>query len=194
MIAINASEKRVCVPSFERMKQLYSYGYTNTEIAEIMNQEFSDIEFSSYTTKRIKDIVQANLEEFIEFKIRLTGQCIDQIQNQVKLMFEATKDVELVMVRVYVKKLQDAMESLDSLDLDEIDPETGSYRNTSRIFVLIEMAEKLQSKIAKIVGTDALREIEIYKARAAIKADADSKLGNLVPTFGREVTEGAKFL
>jgi len=194
MIAINASEKRVCVPSFERMKQLYSYGYTNTEIAEIMNQEFSDIEFSSYTTKRIKDVVQANLEEFIEFKIRLTGQCIDQIQNQVKLMFEATKDVELVMVRVYVKKLQDAMESLDSLDLDEIDPETGSYRNTSRIFVLIEMAEKLQSKIAKIVGTDALREIEIYKARAAIKADADSKLGNLVPTFGREVTEGAKFL
>jgi len=178
------------------MKQLYSYGYNNTEIAEILNQEFSDIEYDSYTTKRIKETIQGNLEDFIEFKARLTGQCIEQVQTQVKLMFEATKDVELVMVRVYVKQLQDAMESLDALDLDEIDPETGAYLNTSRIFVLIEMAEKLQSKIAKIVGTDALREIEIYKARAAIKADADSKLGGLVPTYGRDVTEGqgAKFI
>src|SRR6478752_9948082 len=190
MIAINASEKRVCVPSFERMKQLYSYGYTNTEIAEILNQEFSDIEFDSYTPKRIKETIQYNLEEFIEFKTKLTGKCIEQVQTQVSMMFEATKDVELTMVRVYVKKLQDCMESLDALDLDEM-TDDGSYKNTARIFVLIEMAEKLQGKIAKIVGTDALREIEIYKAKAAIKAEADNKLGGLMPTFGRDVTQGA---
>jgi len=173
------------------MKQLYAYGYSNTEIAEIMNQEFGDIEFDSYTPKRIKETIQTHLEVFIQFKAVLTGQCIEQVQTQVKMMFEATKDVELVMVRVYVKKLQDAMEALDQLDLDEVDPETGAFKNTSRIFVLIELAEKLQSKIAKIVGTDALREIEIYKAKAAIKAEADSKIGNLIPTFGRDVSEGS---
>jgi len=178
------------------MKQLYSYGYTNTEIAEILNQEFSDIEFDSYTPKRIKETIQYNLEEFIEFKTKLTGKCIEQVQTQVSMMFEATKDVELTMVRVYVKKLQDCMESLDALDLDEM-TDDGSYKNTARIFVLIEMAEKLQGKIAKIVGTDALREIEIYKAKAAIKAEADNKLGGLMPTFGRDVTGGepaTKFL
>jgi hypothetical protein len=177
------------------MKQLYAYGYSNTEISEILNQEFSDIEFDSYTPKRIKETIQYNLEEFVSYKQVLTGQCRDQIQNQVKLMFEATKDVELVMVRVYVKKLQDAMESLDALDLDELNEE-GGYKNTARIFVLIEMAEKLQSKIAKIVGTDALREIEIYKAKVSLKQEADNKLGGLVPAFGREVEGGAvtKFL
>jgi len=178
---------RVCVPSRERLKQLYAYGYSNAEMAEIMNQEFSDIEFDTYNAKRIKEVIQFNMEEFIEFRAKLQGQCIDQIQKQVKLMFEATKDVELVMVRVYVKKLQDAMESLDALELDEIDLDTGAYKNTARIFVLIEMAEKLQSKIAKIVGTDALREIEIYKAKVALKSEAENKLGHLMPTFGREV-------
>ena len=178
---------RVCVPSRERLKQLYAYGYSNTEMAEIMNQEFSDIEFDTYNAKRIKEVIQFNLEEFVEFRSQMQGKCVEQIQKQVKLMFEATKDVELVMVRVYVKKLQDAMESLDNLDLDEIDDETGAYKNTSRIFVLIEMAEKLQSKIAKIVGTDALREIEIYKAKVALKAESDNRVGHLMPAFGREV-------
>jgi len=187
---------RVCVPSRERLKQLYAYGYSNAEMAEIMNQEFSDIEFDTYNAKRIKEVIQFNMEEFIEFRAQMQGKCVDQIQKQVKLMFEATKDVELVMVRVYVKKLQDAMESLDALALDEIDEETGAYKNTSRIFVLIEMAEKLQSKIAKIVGTDALREIEIFKAKTALKAEAENKLGHLMPTFGREVeaTQATRFI
>lgn len=185
---------RVSVPAMERMKQLYAFGYSNSEMSEILNQEFSDIEFDTFSPNRIKDTISVNIEEFNRDKMKLTLKCQEDIQLQIQAMFSVVGTKEILMVEVYAEKLQNALTSLRDLDLDEIDEDTGNYKNTARIFVLIEMAEKLQSKIAKIVGTDALRDIEIYKAKMAIKSEADNKQGGLIPAFGREVNSGTRFL
>jgi hypothetical protein len=95
------------------------------------------------------------------------------------------------MVSVYVNKLRQALNQLADLDLDERDDE-GNYKNTSRIFVLIEMAEKFQGKIAKIVGTDALREIEVFKQKAEAKAKADADKGGLLPSPAKGRTMDAE--
>ncbi len=179
---------RISIPALERLRQLYAFGYTNSEMAEIINQEFGDIQYDTFTASRVKDTILNNKELFRSAQMELGLKCREDIQNQIAAMFAVVGKKEIFMVQVFADKLQAALESLQNLDLDEIDPETGNYTNTARIFVLLEMAEKFQAKIAKIVGTDTLRSIEEYRAKMAIKSEADSKVNQLIPEFGRNVT------
>ena len=180
---------RVSVPAYERMKQLYAYGHTNAQIAEILQQEFSDIDYNPLTVGAVKKLINMNQREMDSARMELGMRCREEIQKQTALLFCATQDVELTMVQVYVFKLQSVLDEMRNLDLTEVD-ENGNYKNTARMFVLLEFAEKLQSKIAKVCGTDALREIEAYRQKAQAKAEADQKGSQLLPARGRDVTDG----
>ncbi len=180
---------RVSVPALERMKQLYALGHTNSQIAETLHSEFQDIDFNPITTTIVKKLINVNIEAFEQARMELGIKCRDEVQRQVAYLFRATEDVELTLVQVYVKQLQSILEEMRNLDLQEIDPETGNYKNTSRMFVLIEFVEKLQSKIAKIVGTDALREVEVFRQKAEAKRQAEEKGSGLLPASGRTVDE-----
>jgi hypothetical protein len=180
---------RVSVPAFERMKQLYALGYTNAQIAETMHQEFQDIDYNPITTTMVKKLIAANGPAMDQARMELGEKCRDEIQRQTAALFRATEDVELTLVSVYVGQLKSVLEEMRELDLQEIDPETGNYKNTSRMFVLIEFVEKLQSKIAKIVGTDALREVEVFRQKAEAKRAAEERGTGLIPAHGRTLDE-----
>jgi len=175
---------RVCVPAYERMKELFALGYTNVQIVEALSHEFHDIDLNPLSQGSVRTIIELNQREFQIARMELGLKCREEIQRQTAILFRATEDVELEMVSVYVRKLREALKSMGDLDLSEID-EDGNYKNTSRMFVLIEMSEKLQSKIAKIVGTDALREIEVFRQKAEAKSKVEASSGGLLPAQGR---------
>lgn len=183
----NGGMIRVSVPAYERMLQLYAFGHSNAQICEMLQQEFNDIDYNPMTPRTIRKVIEINQTEFQIARMNLGMKCRDEIQNQIATLFRATEDVECLMVSVYVNKLRDALNNLASLDMEEQD-EDGNYKNTSRIFVLLEMAEKLQSKIAKIVGTDALREIEAYRQKMEAKATAEKAGGSLLPPQAKGTT------
>ncbi len=180
---------RVSVPAYERMKQLYAYGYTNAQISEMLQQEFSDIDYNPITATSVKKIIQLNIQEMERSRMELGLRCREEIQKQTALLFQATQDVELTMVQVYVHKLRQALDEMKDLDLGELD-DNGNFKNTSRMFVLLEFCEKFQSKIAKVCGTDALREIEVFRQKAQAKAEFEQKGSGLLPARGRDVTDG----
>lgn len=185
---ISDSRVRVSVPAFERMKQLYAFGNTNAQISEILQSEFHDIDFNQMTVTMVKTIIVENQDEFNKARAAMGDKCREEIQQQVAMLFKATRDVECVMVDVYVEKMESALAQLRELDLDELDEE-GNYRNTSRIFVLIELIDKIQTKIAKIVGTDALREVEVFRQKEAARREFSTE--KLLPPLanGREVPQ-----
>jgi len=175
---------RVCVPAYERMKELFALGYTNVQIVEALSHEFHDIDLNPLSQGSVRTIIELNQREFQIARMELGLKCREEIQRQTAILFRATEDVELEMVSVYVRKLREALNSMADLDLAEIDDD-GNFKNTSRMFVLIEMSEKLQSKIAKIVGTDALREIEVFRQKAEAKRKVEDSGGGLLPAQGR---------
>ena len=165
------------IPAFERIMQLYAFGHTMDQIAEIINQEFSDIDYNNYTPSLINSIINENSEECEKFKMNVGIKCRNEVQDQVARLFSIVKDEEESMVEVFAGKMQQALQSLRELDLNELD-EDGNYKNTSRIFVLTEMVIKLQSSVSKIVGTDALREIEVFRAKARAKQEEENSRSN----------------
>ena len=88
----------------------------------------------------------------------------------------------------YVRQTNRALDEMNALDLGERDPDTNAYVNTSRIFMLIELVNKLQEKIAKIVGTDALREVEVFRQKMEAKMRSEENANNLLP--GNSKTNG----
>jgi hypothetical protein len=176
------SNQRMCIPAYERIKQLYAFGYTNSQIAESLQSEFHDIEYNPMTVNNIKNIISENMSEFEAAKYELGIKCREEILQQTAMLFRATENVECEMVAIFVRKMRQALNQLKDLDLDETD-DMGNYKNTARTFVLIEMVEKFQKSIAKIVGTDALREIEIFRKKADTKFNKEN---NLIPAFNRK--------
>ena len=175
---------RMSVPAMERMKQLYAFGHTYFQICEILKTEFEDIDFNPITPRSIKKIVEQYKAEFENARLQMGLDCREAIQRQITNLFNIAQEKECKLVEVYTKKLDSALSQLADLDLDEKD-EDGNYKNTSRVFVLLEMIEKLQSKVSKIVGTDALREIEVYRQKIEAKAAAEDKSNSLLPPIAK---------
>lgn len=175
---------RMCTPAYERLKHLHALGHSYAEMCECLNQEFADVAYTPITLRMVRMLYEENREDFEKTRMELGLKCREEIQNQVAILFNRTENVECEMVDVYVLKMKSALAQLRDLDLDERD-DSGNYKNTSRIFVLIEMVDKLQSKVSKIVGTDALREIEIFRQKAAARAEAENNKANLLPPPAR---------
>lgn len=180
-------KKNISVPAYERMMQLNAMGHKPDQINFILNQELADIDFNTYTTHDITVIIKDNKEEFERFRKDMGLKCREKVQDQIARLFEVVKDEEHEMVEVFAGKMKEALLSLRNLDLNELDDD-GNYKNTSRIFVLTEMVIKLQSSVSKIVGTDALREVEIFRAKARAKQESENeKTNGLLPSQSRDV-------
>jgi len=176
----NSNKMRCHVPAYERMMQLNALGHSVGQIVEILDQEFKDIDFNPYTVESVQKIMTENRAQFDEVKRNLGLKCREEIQEQTARLFAIVKDEEVLMVEVFANKMRQALTSLQDLDLNEKDDD-GNYKNTSRVFVLTEMIIKLQSSIAKIVGTDALREVEVFRAKARAKREEEGDSTGLLP-------------
>lgn len=190
---VDGGGNRICAPSYERLKQLYAFGYTNSQMTKIINSEFHDIDFSGFSSKDITDIISNNSADFKSTREELGTLCREEIQDQVRSLYLPSRRIENTMIEIYIDKLESVLESLRKLDLDEID-DNGNFKNTSRTFVLLEIAEKYQIKIAKVAGTDALREIEIFREKAKVKREEEAKGTGLIQVQGREIPTATTFI
>lgn len=177
---------RISVPAYERAKQLYAFGLNVTQITETLKQEFEDIEYNPISQHVVKNMLKEHRSDFELARLELSTYCKEDLQRHTALLFDAVQKDEFNLVAVLSKRLRDVTEQLADLDIDEKDDD-GNYKNTSRFFVLFEMADKLQTKMAKITGTDALREVEIFRQKALIKAESEQAKGALLPAHGRTV-------
>jgi hypothetical protein len=153
------------IPVQERVKYLYAVGYNENDIAMMINEEFKDITITEIGAGAIKTMIRDNKTEFDEAKLTFTENCRAELKQQVSQMFHKTSAVELRTVDVFVKKLDAVLDQLEDLDIS--DPE-----NKGRFFSLLEAAERLQSRMATIAGTNAFRDIEIYRQKLQIKIEA----------------------
>lgn len=187
---------RCSVPAYERIKQLYALGYSDTQISNAARGEFDDIDPNELTPSVITSIRSSNSEDFDKSRMNLGLACRDKIQEHQKFLFVASQGAELRLVKVYVHKINSALAELDELDLQEL-TEEGGFKNTSRFFVLLEIVTKLQTTIAKLVGTDAMRDIEIYRQKMEAKLQAEKGSGVLIPVHGKEsgkTDQGVNFI
>lgn len=179
---ISGNCRALCsTPTYERIKQLWILGNSPTAISIIINEELSDLEANTITPGVISQIIGSNLEDFHDTRGKIGLKCQDAIREQVSVMFNIVRQRESRLVTVFADKLEVVLNQLSELDIDEKDDD-GSFKNTSRFFVLYEMADKLQSKISRITGSDALREIEVFKQKLELKTKIEGKEG-LIPDF-----------
>ena len=181
---ITRQPNRMSIPAFERLKQLYAFGHSITQMVEILSNEFGDIDYNPLTVDTLKIIINKNKEELERDRLTLTQDCRDHVRRQIARLFDIVQQSECRMVEVYVRQFDKLINQLADLDMDARDPSTGAYLHTSRCFVLLELIDKIQGKISKVVGTDAMREIEIYKQKMAAKIEAeglDPSAGALPP-------------
>jgi hypothetical protein len=178
---------RACVPAYERVKHLYALGYSNGQIAQTIADEFQDLEASEISHAWVREIIKNNREAFDKYRMELSSICANQQKTHTINMFNLTQSRELRVVEIYNAKISDALDELQDLSLNEQD-EKGNFKNTNRIFILMELIEKFHKKCSEFIGTAAMREIEIYRQKMEIKSKSE-KVGGLVPTYNEDGTK-----
>lgn len=181
---------RLNVPMTERIKQLYVFGRSPSQILDIVKAEFEDIEINPITSNFIKDTIMVNRESFERGRLEYAELCRNELKEQVAFLFKKTQQVENRMVEVFSNKLNEALTIFAGLDLEEKDDD-GNYKQTSRFFLMMEACDKLQTKIAKVAGTEILRELEAFRQKSEIQAAlvAAKANGGMMPAHGRTVSD-----
>lgn len=174
--------ENVPVPVVERVKLLYAVGYRKTEICNIINQELGDIMVYTFDIRKLEILVSSNLKEFEEYKKDMAKKCREDIQLQLANLFEKASRSENKIIDTYSDKIREALDELKLIDLSERD-EKGRVVNAAQALVLMEVVERLQKLSAKLAGTDAMREVEIFRQRSEIEkqAKAINVSGSLIP-------------
>lgn len=160
------------IPTMERAAALYALGFEVKIIAEILEGEFGDYEQYPITEKNIKEFLRRNRTNLKEMRQELTVDCRKEIAQQFQHFFNVTKNTETKMVDVYLEKMNDLLEELKELDLQEED-DLGNKKNTQRLMILMATIERLHGMIAKITGTNALRDVEIHRMKKMIEKEIE---------------------
>jgi hypothetical protein len=174
--------RRICIPARERIKYLACFGYTHGQITDIINTEYADLQPSPISGRTIKGMLVTMTDEIEEQRKELALHCREELKIHLEALFRKTQQAEHVLVDVYERKMREATTSLDALDLEEKDDD-DNYVNTGRVFVLLELIDKFHIKMAKLVGTEAMRDIEVFRQKADIQAAAKDKGDGLLPAI-----------
>ena len=180
------SAERVCVPAYERIKELHALQMSYADISEAVNSEFEDILLNPITVKNIKSIVVENSEDFKKYRQELGLSYRAQIQEQMEFLHNKTAGVERKLVAAYAEKLDILLDEFILLDPQELDDD-GNRKNTSRCFVLLELIDKMHVKIEKITGTQTLRDVEAFRIKLEYKA-ASEKGSGMLPAYPNGTT------
>lgn len=188
---------RVCIPVFERIKHLYALGYSTGSIAAQMDVEYSDVDVSIMDKAAIKRIIEFNRAEFDHYRLKIADACMNSNFEHTVTLYNITQHEEQAIVSEYNRKVAEALSELSDLSLCEQD-EKGNFKNTARIFVLMELIEKFHKKCSDIIGTQAMRDLEIYRQKMELK-DANTKKGGLLPSMSqpgenKDLASPTKFL
>jgi hypothetical protein len=179
--------KRIPIPTQQRIIQLLALNIHFQEIAKITSSEFKEILGTPISYRDVKRVDDANKPQIEQMILDIKQRCNTDIVEHSAQLFQRVASAEQELVQVFSDKLKEALSSLSSLDLNEQD-ESGKFINTNRTFQLLELIDKYHSKASKVIGTEALREIEIFRTKAQIKRTEEEKSINLIPIHNKEST------
>lgn len=186
---LNKFKARINVPVFERICYLYSMGFANTDMVDILNTEYEDLIESPITLGKLELIISEHKAQLDIYSKEMGLSFREEIQGHIKVLYEKTCIKEKDIVEIYLDKIGQYLDELKTLDPAEED-EDGNFVNTSRIFVLHELIDKFHKSASKITGTEALRDIEIFRMKEEAKAAAAADKNNLLPSYGKAQPQG----
>ncbi len=173
--------ERFSIPMFERMKILYALGHTPAIITSTLQNEFQDIEVNPITIQTVQQILESRKAEFVAFKEEVSVEVAKEGLIHLKDVIRRVAESENRFVVAAATKMDNLVDAMLTLDLTIADEE-GNLKNLAQYCRLLEATEKTQKIIAKLSGTDALRDLEIYLRKANI--DQAAKGGSSMIPLG----------
>lgn len=170
---------RMNVPMVVRIQHLYTLGLSDTEISKTINDEMGDQLVSLTTPRMIRSTIIEYQEEFDRHRVKTKNEISAHFGEQLLTMFHRTRDMEIQLVDTLLKKIEEARSEMDSFNLSEVDKD-GNHTNSRRFFILMNAIEGSYKTVSKIVGLDALREVELFTQKAAAKAQAENSSMKLI--------------
>lgn len=163
-----------------RLKHLYALGYEKDSICAILQNEFQDIEVNYIDLALIRKIIERNKPMLEEYKVILAEQVQAEQVQAAKDLFRKAAVQENKMATRLLDKIDGLLDSLSSIDLTELD-EDGRPKHLLTYYSILEAIDKTQKMAAKISGTDALREFQVFRMKAEMAASLKGNSGGLLP-------------
>ena len=123
------------------------------------------------TSFLIRQLIGKNVKEFNLARDHYTNAVKAEAEAWMLHIFQSAQQSEERVVRSYVDKINQLCDKLDG-----IDPSDDDY-SPQEVDLILSHISKLQELVAKIAGTEATRDVSIFKSKTEIKA-------NLMPTTG----------
>lgn len=172
--------ERYSVPLFERMKQLWAFGYARDHIYAILKEEFEDLEVNPITPSGIDEIIEKEYKTLNDSKNEMALICREDIISAWKENFQLVASSENKMTRKLVSKMDQIGDALEKIDLSIIDDKTGRPMHLNAFMDTLDAADKLQKLLGKIAGTDSFRDLEVYKLKATFDQELKNQGGGLI--------------
>jgi hypothetical protein len=173
-------------PVEERIRYYYILNFGATEIANCLRNEFRELELTEFSRKNVEVYITRNMEALSKDKEDYRLKLRDQIDGELKENFTAAHLYETRIVRVYIKKGEEALSALEELDLLAKD-EDGNFVNRGQFITLMMIIKENQQMVERLAQTAAAREYTLFAKKAAIKAQT-AKDGGLDLPEDAEVT------
>lgn len=177
------------IPFCERAKSLYAFGYANKDIAIVLKNEFDDLEFRTIDHNIIRQLIGQNVKEFNAAKEGFELAVKAEAEAWMKHIFMMAQSSEQRIAQTYAEKIVQLCERLAGIDLSDVD----AY-SPSEIDLILSHIEKLQGLLGKIAGTEATRDVAVFKSKTEIKAAfLPNTPNNLIP-MGNTKQTATKFI
>lgn len=183
-----SAKEKYTIPMYERLADLYIFGYTNPAIVDILRQEFMDIEINPITPDIVEKIIDENRKDLQERKAEMAELCRAEHIVAWRERFDLTMKSEDKMTRSLAKKMDQIVKSMDDLDLTEVD-DNGKPVNMGTFYALLEAYERVQKMLSKMAGSDQFRELEMWKMKEKFKKLLDQEGEGLIPSM-RDANNG----
>jgi hypothetical protein len=187
----SAETIRLAAPIEERILQLLALGLRLPTIVSTINDEFKEMLVKPMNSSTAQAFIHENKERANNVRENITKHCREELSLHAAELFRRVAKAEQSIIDVFSSKLTEALTTLSSLDIDE-QGNNGKFINISRTFQLLELIDKYHTKAAKLVGTEAMRDIETFRAKAQIKKTEEEKTSGLMPAI--KVDSSTRFL
>lgn len=179
------------IPVKERIYQLNAIGLKVSVIVSAINNEFKEILNEPIGPASVITILKSLDAQKV--KENITASTRNDLASHSAILFKKVAKAEEAIVSTYSTKLIEALTLLETIDIAELD-DKSQLVNLKKIIDITDVIEKYHSKASKVIGTEALREIETFRAKAQIKQQQENATAHLVPMPANNSNRPTRFL
>lgn len=176
-----SAKEKFTIPLYERLADLWIFGYTHPAIVEILRSEFEDIEINPITPDIVEAIIDENRKDLLNRKATMAELCRDEHIASWRDRFDIVMKSEDKMTASLAKKMDSIVEAMEKLDLSEIDEKTQKPVHLPAFYAFLEAYERTQKLLSKMAGTDSFREMELWKIKEKFKKHLEEDDDGLIP-------------